>query len=87
MKKKFLMGIFALALLATSGYGVSKSLKNNMVLSDIALTNVEALAQTENGNCTVIGYFQRWYDGCLYYCARCSDGSIDKLYIIECTAR
>lgn len=47
MRKKILSGIFALALLATTGYGVQKSMKNNANLSDLALANVEALAQNE----------------------------------------
>jgi hypothetical protein len=50
MKKKILSGIFALALLISTGYGVSKSMKSNAGLSDLALMNVEALAQTESGN-------------------------------------
>lgn len=40
---------FALALLITTGYGVSKSVKSEANLSDLALTNVEALASGENG--------------------------------------
>lgn len=49
MKKKILSGIFALALLVATGYGVSESMKNDVKLGDLALTNVEALAQSENG--------------------------------------
>lgn len=49
MKKKILSGVFALALLATAGYGVNKSMKSNADLSDLALSNVEALAQSESG--------------------------------------
>ena len=49
MKKKILSGLFALALLATAGYGGQKSLKSNADLSDLALANVEALAQNESG--------------------------------------
>jgi hypothetical protein len=49
MKKKILSGIFALALLIATGYGVSKSVKSEANLSDLALTNVEALASGENG--------------------------------------
>lgn len=47
MKKKILSGLFALALLATAGYGVNKSTKSNVNLSDLALANVEALANNE----------------------------------------
>jgi hypothetical protein len=49
MKKKILSGIFALALLATAGYGVNQKVKSNAYLSNLALANVEALAQTETG--------------------------------------
>ena len=51
MKKKVLSGVFALALLAATGYGVNKSMKSNANLSDLALNNVEALAQSENDLC------------------------------------
>ena len=49
MKNKILSVIFTLALLATAGFGVQKSMKGNAGLSDLALANVEALAQNENG--------------------------------------
>ncbi len=51
MKKKVLSGVFALALLAATGYGVNQSVKSNANLSDLALNNVEALAQSENDLC------------------------------------
>mgnify|MGYP007022192048 CR=1 FL=1 len=35
MKKRILSGIFALALLATAGYGVNKSTKSDAGLSDL----------------------------------------------------
>ncbi|KUK58392.1 MAG: hypothetical protein XD81_1134 [Bacteroidetes bacterium 38_7] len=47
MKKKILSGIFALALLGATGYGVNQSLKSDADLSDLALMNVEALANGE----------------------------------------
>jgi len=47
MKKKILSGVFCLALLATAGFGVHKSMKSDANLSDLALSNVEALAQSE----------------------------------------
>ncbi|RNC63497.1 NVEALA domain-containing protein [Proteiniphilum sp. X52] len=47
MKKRVLSGLFALALLATAGFGVHKSMKSDVNLSDLALTNVEALANGE----------------------------------------
>jgi len=50
MKKKILSGVFALALLATAGFGVQKSMKSDAGLSDLALSNVEALADNEIGN-------------------------------------
>lgn len=62
MKKKVLLGIFALAFLATASYGVSKSMKSDAKLSDLALENVEALADGESGE----------YSGCKSgngYCA------------------
>jgi hypothetical protein len=40
--------IFALALLTIAGYGVSKSVNGNADLNDLALSNVEALAQSED---------------------------------------
>ena len=49
MKKKILSGLFALAFLATAGYGVDKSMKSETDLSDLALANVEALANNEDG--------------------------------------
>ncbi|HCC85912.1 MAG: hypothetical protein XD92_0058 [Proteiniphilum acetatigenes] len=48
MKKKILSGVFALALLATTGWGVNKSMSNDAGLSDLALSNVEALATGES---------------------------------------
>ncbi len=50
MKKRILSELFALALLATAGYGVQKSVKSEAGLSDLALANVEALAQNEIGD-------------------------------------
>ena len=50
MKKKILSGVFALALHATAGFGVNKSMKSDVKLSDLALVNVEALAINENSN-------------------------------------
>ena len=49
MRKKIFIGLFALALLATAGYGVQKSMKSEAGLSDLALANVEALARNEDG--------------------------------------
>ena len=49
MRKKILSGVFALALLATAGLGVHKSMNSDANLSDLALANVEALAENEGG--------------------------------------
>ena len=59
MKKKILSGVFALALLATAGYGVNRSMNSKVNLSDLALQNVLALAEVENpggGNETCFTY-------------------------------
>lgn len=48
MKKRILSGLFALALLAATGYSLNKSMKSDTGLSVLALANVEALAQNEN---------------------------------------
>ena len=45
--KKILSGVFALALLATAGFGVQKRLKSDANLSDLALSNVEALVRIQ----------------------------------------
>jgi hypothetical protein len=54
MKKFILSSIFALALLATAGWGVNKSMGNDANLSDLALANVEALAQNEDGEFEIV---------------------------------
>lgn len=51
------MGVLALALLVTAGWGVDQSMKSNVDLSDLALSNVEALAQSEGS-----------FGLCIYYC-------------------
>lgn len=58
-------------------------------LSDLALSNIEALAQGESGGntCTVVEYKEGWKDGCLYKYAYCSDGKIAHVTLIRCTAR
>ena len=48
MRKKVFPGVFALALLATAGSGVNRSMNSNANLSDLALQNVLALADVEN---------------------------------------
>ena len=48
MKKVSLSSIFAVAVLATTGFGINISMKSEINISDLALANVEALAQNEN---------------------------------------
>ena len=48
-EKENFIGRIRLALLATAGFGVNKSMSNKAQLSDLALANVEALAQDEGG--------------------------------------
>ena len=48
MRKKVFSGVFALALLATAGWGVNRSMNSYADLNDLALRNVLALAQIEN---------------------------------------
>ena len=45
-----LSSIFAVALIANVGFGVNKSMKSNANLSDLALSNIEALAGDETGD-------------------------------------
>ncbi len=48
-KKKLFSGLFALALLATTAVGVAESKKSEANMSDLAIANVEALANGESG--------------------------------------
>ena len=50
MKKKLFSGLFALALLATTAVGVAESKKSEATMSDLAMANVEALANGESGS-------------------------------------
>jgi hypothetical protein len=63
MNKKILSGVFALALLGTTGYGVNKSMNGNADLSNLALNNVEALAK---GEITVPWLCQDWIQPCVF---------------------
>jgi len=65
MKTKILGGIFTLAVMVVLGYGVNKSVQNNADLSDMALSNVEALASGELADCEY-GCFANG-DGCWCY--------------------
>ena len=69
MKKKILSGLFALALLATAGYGVNKSMKSEANLSDLALNNVEALANGEIED--YYGYQLKEYESGCKICEFC----------------
>lgn len=67
MKKRFLSGIFAFALLATAGYGINKSMNSNAGLSNLALVNIEALANGEippEGKCLTDQTQRRSRIGC-----------------------
>ncbi len=50
MKKKLFGAIFALAVMVAASYGVNKSMSNDAELSEMALMNVEVLADNEIGN-------------------------------------
>ena len=49
--KRIFSGLFALALLATTAVGVAESRKSEATMSDLAMANVEALAQSESSDC------------------------------------
>ena len=49
MKTKILGGIFALAVMVATGYGVNRSMEKEADLPEMALKNVEALADNEIG--------------------------------------
>lgn len=50
MKTKILRGVFALAVTVATGYGVNQSMQKDTDLSEMALSNVEALAWFEGGD-------------------------------------
>ena len=54
--RKILSSLFALALLATTAVGVAESKKNETTMNDLAMANVEALADGESGGGTKVGY-------------------------------
>lgn len=88
-KKNFLAVVGVTLLLLVVAFNVNRS-QDNIAFADLALENIEALAQNEGGGgsgCNPVGYREVWSGGCLYYCARCSDGSYHPLYVIRCLAR
>ena len=66
MKKKFYAALLAVAVIAFTGYNVYQSQKADASLSDLAMANVEALANGElsNGNCE--GSCSSWRPGLLW---------------------
>jgi|LDZT01.1.fsa_nt_gi hypothetical protein len=47
MKPKIISTVFAIVLLVILGFGIKKSKTNRVNLSDLALNNIEALADSE----------------------------------------
>ena len=77
MKKKILSGVFALAFLATAGFGVNKSMSKKTQLSDLALANVEALADGEDGISAKWCYLKQSFTGTNGYKLFCDDRTSD----------
>lgn len=63
MKKHFIKIAFVAVFATIAGYGVYTSQKSE-TLSDLALANVEALANSEWGQ----GFNCRWYDSGYWLC-------------------
>lgn len=91
MKKIILSSIFAVALLATAGWGVNKNMQSYTELSYLALRNVLALANVENsdsgnsennpGNYDIIeAYSNHYYNGVLYRQTKSTDCLNDGSY-------
>ena len=73
MKKKILKATFVVIVGLIGGINVYNAQKTE-VLSDVAMANVEALAQTENPNSTIIGECWRSYvviEECYVECSKC----------------
>lgn len=88
--KKLLSIIVLIAFVAFTGYNVYASLNKEVKLTELALANLEALAQNEGGSdnkCTVIDYVDVWSGGCLYYCAKCAEGHYQAISLRYCLAR
>ena len=89
MRKKIFSSVFAIALLATAGWGVNKSMSNDAGLSDLALSNVEALANPEQPpNITYVSMtlecFDRYGNVIGNYNACYSPGSLDSCTPTKC---
>ena len=56
-EEKLFLGLFALALLATTAVGVAESRKSEATMSDLAMANVEALAGGEGPTYTRYCYY------------------------------
>ena len=77
MKKKVLSCLFSLALLATAGFGVNKSMNSDAKLSDLALANVEALADGEDGISAKWCYLKQSFTETNGYKLFCDDRTSD----------
>ena len=83
--KKIFLAFACVALIAigvASNVGVSSS---GSLITNLTLANVEALAKNENGsgeNC-LPGYYEVWYDSCLYLCEYC-DGMWRARVLLYC---
>lgn len=89
MKKKKNLAMIGIAVFLAAAFNINQS-QNNMIFSDLALENVEALARNETDTgttCTVTSYIEYRYQGCLYSAARCAEGHIQLLHLIKCYAR
>ena len=50
MKKKISVGLFAFAVMTVAGYGLNRSMQRDADLSDMALSNIEALGQNNENS-------------------------------------
>ena len=74
MKTKILGGIFALAVMVATGYGVNRSMQKDTDLSEMAIKNIEALAAGNvSGDCRTTD--ENTESDCFYRCCAC-----DALY-------
>ncbi|MCS2890743.1 NVEALA domain-containing protein [Parabacteroides faecis] len=62
MKAKLIIGFVAVAVMALAGWNINKS-QNKLELSDLALANVEALANWENDDFDVHDCFVVFHTG------------------------